>query len=98
MSSMRTLQNPRRGAVAVLVAVCLTALLGVVVLAVEGGVLLAEKRHVQATADAAAMAAACVLYDYYPVNNDTGPVDTAKQAALDMAKANGCDPANGNAT
>lgn len=81
--------QPRRGAIAVFVAVCLVALLGVVAIATDGGVLLAESRHAQATADACALAAASVLYQYYPTQNGTGPVATAQQAGYDIATANG---------
>jgi Flp pilus assembly protein TadG len=84
----------RRGAVAVLVALCLILLMAVVAVTVDGGVLLMERRHAQAVADSAAMAGACVLYQYYPsdhpaAGNATTHTDEAKQAALDVAAANG---------
>jgi hypothetical protein len=84
----------RRGAVSVLVALCLILLMAVVAITVDGGVLLMERRHAQSVADAAAMAGACVLYKYYPsdhpaAGNATSHTDEAKQAALDVAAANG---------
>jgi hypothetical protein len=64
-------------------------LVGIVAIAIDGGTLLTERRHAQATADAAAMAAACVLYDNYPVDQGQGKVGNPVQAALDAASANG---------
>jgi hypothetical protein len=72
-----------------LVALCLTGLVGVLAVAFDGGNLLAEKRHAQATADSAAMAAASVLYESYPKYSGADTAGTAKQAALDVAAANG---------
>jgi Flp pilus assembly protein TadG len=79
----------RRGTVAVLVAVCLTVLLGVLAIGLDGGTLLTERRHTQAAADAAALAAACDLYDYYWTNSGTDPNGTAAASALGTAAANG---------
>jgi hypothetical protein len=64
-----------------------------VAIAVDGGMLMAQRRQVQATADAAAMAAACVLYENFPNYVQTGsfPVGAAQKAAQDMALANGVD-------
>ena len=72
----------RRGAVAVFVAVCLSLLLAILALALDGGMLLSERRHAQAVADAAARAAAADLYLGKPVS-------TAQQSALRTAAANG---------
>src|SRR5262249_21761606 len=79
----------RRGTVVVVVALCLTGLLGVLAIAFDGGILQAERRHAQATADAAAMAAASVLYQKYPQYNGVDSDGSAKNAALDIASANG---------
>lgn len=79
----------RRGAVAVLVAVCLTVLVGVAAIAIDGGMLLSQRRHAQMTADAAAMAAACVLYENYPVDLGQGNIGNPTGAAQDVASANG---------
>src|SRR5262249_8662390 len=80
----------RRGAVTPLVALCLLLMLpAITALAVDGGMLLTERRRAQATADAAAMAAACVLYDNYPVDKGAGLVGDPAGAATTVASANG---------
>jgi hypothetical protein len=79
----------RRGTVTVLVALCLTALIGVLAIAFDGGDLQMEKRHAQATADSAAMAAASVLYENYPQYTGADTPGTAKTAALTEASKNG---------
>jgi Flp pilus assembly protein TadG len=79
----------RRGTVAVLTAVCLIVIMAALAIALDGGTLLAERRHAQAGADAAAFAAACDLYDNYWANNGTDPNGTALASALNTAKANG---------
>ena len=68
------LRDSRRGQVIVLVAVCMAVLLGAAALSVDGGVLVAEQRRSQATADAAALAGAIELYKAYTKNAgvDTG--------------------------
>ena len=81
----------RLGAVAVMMAVTMALLLSIVAISLDGGTLLAERRHAQATADAAALAAASELYknawSVSVLNFD--PNGTAAQSALDLAKANG---------
>lgn len=79
----------RRGQVAVMVAVSLTAILAVLAIALDGGTLLAERRSAQAAADAAALAAACDLFDNYWTNSGTDPDGTAALSAVNTAKANG---------
>jgi hypothetical protein len=79
----------RRGIVAVFVAVCLTALIGVVALAIDGGMLYDQLRKGRSAADAAAMAAAADLFQNYPANQGTDPGGTAHAAALAVASANG---------
>jgi hypothetical protein len=82
--------QPRRGGVTPLVALVMVFLLPIILaLAVDGGLLLTERRHAQATADAAAMAAACVLYDNYPVDQGQGSIGDPVAAALGVASANG---------
>ena len=49
---MKRKSKNRRGIVAVLVALSLVAILGVTAIALDGGMLLQERRDVQATADA----------------------------------------------
>ena len=80
----------RRGAVTPLAGLCMILMIpAIVALAVDGGMLLTERRRAQATADAAAMAAACVLYDNYPVDQGQGSVGNPSGAALAVASANG---------
>jgi hypothetical protein len=67
----------------------LTLLVGMVAIAVDGGALLEDRRHVQATADAAALAAAADLYAHYPANAGADPSGGAAKSALDTAAANG---------
>ncbi len=83
-------ESNRRGMVAVQVALSMTALMAVLALGVDGGLLFAERRHAQATADAAALAAASDLYaNWYPTNKGTDPSGTASASALGVASANG---------
>jgi Flp pilus assembly protein TadG len=86
---IRQTLKARRGAILVLVALCLVALLGVVALVVDGGLLFDRRRHAQAGADSAALAAAEELFlkwQQYSGNDTTG---SAKTAALTNASANG---------
>jgi hypothetical protein len=75
--------------VAAQVAVFLAVLLGVTALALDGGIFLTERRHAQATADAAAMAAAAVLYQNFQSNNGNDTGGSARSAAFSIASANG---------
>jgi hypothetical protein len=83
---MARIRNRKRGGtVAVLVALVMTALFGYVALSADGGVLLARHQRTQATADAAAMAAASVMYQHYPRDAGRDSSGAAAQAALDEA-------------
>jgi hypothetical protein len=75
--------------VAVLVVVALTAMLGIVAIALDGGLLLDQKRRAQAGADAAALAAAEDLYKNYQTGQGLDGAGTAKASALSTAAANG---------
>jgi hypothetical protein len=86
---MRLRAQKRRGTVAVLVAFALIAILGVVAIVVDGGLLLDDHRRVQAAADAAALAAADDLFINYGTNNGLDPSSTAGNSALSNAAANG---------
>jgi hypothetical protein len=88
--SSRQKPAPRSGSVAVIVAVCLTILMMALAFALDGGILLSERRHAQAVADAAALAAACDLYNNYWSNTglDKDPYPAAA-SALSVAQANG---------
>src|SRR5262249_7911006 len=83
--------SSRKGAVAVLVAVFLIVLVGMLALVLDGGVLQDDRRGVQAGADAAALAAASALYTNYPLITTTtpDPKGAAYAAAQDFAKTNG---------
>jgi hypothetical protein len=77
----------RFGVVVPMVAVMLVAVLGIAALAIDGGLLLMDRRNVQGAADAAALAAAIDLF-----TNSTTGLDTKGTAALsaqDTAKDNG---------
>ncbi len=89
---MRILSTPlrrREGKVAVLVALCLTGMVGVVSIALDGGVLLDDQQQLQASADAAALAAATDLYKNYLTNQGADPSGIAAQSAQTTAAANG---------
>lgn len=79
----------RRGIVVVLVALCLTVLLGITAIALDGGLLLDQRRRLQAADDAAALAAAVDLYKNYALNNGLDKGGTAKSSALSIAAING---------
>src|SRR5262245_10139464 len=82
-------RQSRKGIVAVVVALTLTAVVGIVAISVDGGMLYLQLRQSRMTADAAAMAAACELFRKYPTENGLDPHDTAKNAALNVASSNG---------
>ena len=80
----------RRGAIVLLVAICLALVLCFVALAIDGGSMLERRRQAQAAADASAMAAAESLFRKYPA--DKGLDDgngSAVIAAKAIAAANG---------
>jgi hypothetical protein len=79
----------RAGTVVVLVAFSIVAILSMLALSLDGGVLVSERRHAQATADAAAMAGAGMLYYDFWANSGHDPAGTAKAAALAAAAQNG---------
>ena len=54
-------RRPRRGAVTVMVAICMVAIVGILGIALDGSILMGEQRHAQAIADAAALSAAADL-------------------------------------
>ncbi len=79
----------RRGSITPLAVLSLSLLLGMVALAVDGGTLLEDRRHTQATADAAALAAAADLFANYAGNQGVDTNGTAQASALATATANG---------
>ena len=79
----------RRGQVVVLVAASMIALLGMMAMSLDGGALMADRRHAQAAADAAALAAGADLYYNYWAENGTDPNLTGQNCALAVAAAHG---------
>jgi Flp pilus assembly protein TadG len=79
----------RRGAVAVLVTMCLVPLVTVLALVLDGGILMGQRRLTQAGADAAAQAAAYSLHVNYGTNKGADPLGKAKTIALALALDNG---------
>ncbi len=77
-----SLQRDRRGAVTVLTALLLVALLGIVAFAVDVGYVLSCKEEMQRTADAAALAAA---WDYGKQLSDRQSVNYATTSARGVA-------------
>jgi hypothetical protein len=82
-------ERRRRGKVVVLVALCLIPMLGIGAIALDGGGLLDERRHAQAVADAAALAAAADLFERYPVNQGVDISGSAAKSAQTVAAAQG---------
>ena len=64
--------STRRGMVTAQVVLSLSALMAMLAVVADGGLLLVERRHAQATADAAALAAASDLYSWYTNWSDSG--------------------------
>ena len=79
----------RRGITIPAVALLLTGLLGVTALAVDGGLLLADRRRAQAAADAAALAAAIDLYQNWTSHKGKDTNGTANTSAKATATDNG---------
>jgi len=85
----RDSQRTRKGAVTVTAALCLSAFLGVLALAIDGGLWMAERRRAQAAADSAALAAASVLYERFNADKGLDPTGKAKAAAIEYAEKYG---------
>jgi Flp pilus assembly protein TadG len=81
-------ENARRGMVTAQIALSMGVLMGMLALLVDGGLMLAERRHAQATADAAALAAASAIY--------TGSAGSA--SATTVASDNGYTSSNSTVT
>jgi hypothetical protein len=86
---MRSIARRRRGVVAVLVAVCLVALFSIAAIALDGGLLMEDRRNAQVAADAAALAAANQLYADWAANKGVDKNGKAKASAILTATANG---------
>ncbi len=86
---MRKSRKARKGTVAVLMALCLTGVLGFAALAVDAAMLHNDRRAAQSAADAAAMAAASSLFTNYRSNAGTDPTNSAADEARAAAAADG---------
>jgi Flp pilus assembly protein TadG len=83
------LVRSRRGNALAVTAVGLIPILGVLAIVLDGGLLMIERRHAQAVADAAAYAAAGSLYKNYATDQGLDPTGSAKKVALSIAALNG---------
>ena len=88
IATPRSGRHVRRGAVVHWLVVSLV-IVAVVALGMDGGRLMEERRHAQATADAAGLAAAADLFANWGTNHGKDPSNTAKRVALESAAANG---------
>src|SRR5262245_56360515 len=86
---LSNLREGRPGNVVVLVAFCITILVGVAAIAIDGGTIMDDVQKVQAAADASALAAAEQLYKYWQIGNGYDVGNNAKNAALALASTNG---------
>jgi uncharacterized membrane protein len=80
--------HTRRGMVTAQIALSMGVLMGTLAVVFDGGLMLVERRHAQATADAAALAAASAIY--------TGSAGTA--SATTVASDNGYTSTNSTVT
>ncbi len=84
------LQKSRRsGKILIWVVLSLSVIIGIVAINLDGGRMLDQRRHIQAAADAAALAAGADLYANWWTNQGQDPKGTARTAALNAAAANG---------
>jgi Flp pilus assembly protein TadG len=79
----------RRGNALAVLGICMVPLLGVMAIVLDGGLLMAERRHAQAVADASALAAAYSIYNNYATDKGLDPNGTAAKAARSIASLNG---------
>jgi hypothetical protein len=85
---------PRHGAVVAWLVVCMSVIVGIVALVLDGGRMMQERRTAQMLCDTATLAAANDLYANYTLNQGRDPSGSALAAALASVAANG----GGNAT
>lgn len=82
------LENRRKGQVVIFLAISTVAIFSCLAISLDGGAITSERRHVQASADSAALAAACKLYYDYWVYSGVDP-SGAQDAARAAAAKNG---------
>jgi hypothetical protein len=85
------MRHPRKGTVAILVTISLTALMGIAAIALDAGLLMDNRWKTQAAADAAALAAATNLWQNYSTDQGLDPFHYAQASALTTAASNGFD-------
>jgi hypothetical protein len=86
---MKLQLQKRKGTVAVIVAVCLSLLIGFAAISIDGGLVQHNRRNVQSASDAAALAAANDLFLNYPTHGGIDVPGTAVTKAKAVAAANG---------
>ena len=79
----------RRGSALAVTGVSLIVIMGVMALVLDGGLLMAERRHAQSVADASALAAAYSLFNHYTLEKGLDPNGTAATIARAIASDNG---------
>src|SRR5436309_1881946 len=79
----------RRGNVVVLMAFCITILVGMAAVAIDGGAIMDDVQKVQAATDASALAAAEQIFRLWQTGNGLDVGSNAKNAALNLAATNG---------
>jgi Flp pilus assembly protein TadG len=86
-----SLLQARRGSALAVLAILMVPIIGVLALVLDGGLLMRERQHAQAVADAAAQAAAITLYQNNGsiTSSTPDPGGQAKKMALASASANG---------
>jgi hypothetical protein len=89
-------KSRRSGAVLLLVVISLFALVAILAVVFDGGVLMQERRRVQVAAEAAAMAGAVDLFKHYHTGLGKDRLGTAKASALTTAVANAYDDSDPN--
>lgn len=75
---------PRRGQIAIFIALSMVAIVGTLAVSLDGGAIMSERRHAQGASDAAALAAAGQLYYWYW---DYSGKDTSEKHAYNAALA-----------
>jgi Flp pilus assembly protein TadG len=88
----------RRAFTLVQLVLCLTVFMGLLAVTIDGGLLLAERRHAQAVADAAALSAAADLYANWRTNLGSDSGGTAAASAKTTAANNGYTSTNSTVT
>lgn len=96
---IRNSGSRRDGTVVVVAAVSMIAILSVVALSLDGGMMMDQRRQIQSASDAAALAGCDDLYSkwytnkqynpYYGMDYPQGTAGTARAAAMNAAKKNG---------